>query len=198
VSNITVRVTDNGSPPLSDAKTFSVTVLESNSPPLLATIASVTVHVGTTVLVTNSATDPDIPATTLTFSLDPGAPPASSINATNGVFIWTPDSSYASTTNPITVRVTDDGVPSASDTKTFTVAVESAPLIQSILISNSVATLTWTAIAGQSYRLQYKADLSDTNWTNAPPDVMAGGTTASKDDSFDSTVQRFYRIFVVP
>src|SRR6185503_7416726 len=56
-NSFTVRVTDNGSPPLSDTKAFTVVVLESNSPPVLAPIANRTIHAGTTLLITNSATD---------------------------------------------------------------------------------------------------------------------------------------------
>src|SRR5262249_27716238 len=59
----------------------------------------------------------------LTFSLDPGAPPLASINSTNGLFAWAPTRAFASTTNPITVRVADNGFPALSATRTFVVTV---------------------------------------------------------------------------
>src|SRR5206468_1935819 len=79
-NSITVRVTDNGSPPLSDTKAFTVTVNEVNSAPSLAPIAGRTIHAGMTLTITNSATDPDIPSNTLAFSLDPGFPAGAGIN----------------------------------------------------------------------------------------------------------------------
>jgi len=59
----------------------------------------------------------------LTFSLDPGAPPSARIDPTNGTFFWAPTRAYASTTNSITIRVTDAGSPSLSATKSFLVTV---------------------------------------------------------------------------
>jgi hypothetical protein len=181
---------------LSDVKTFTVVVLESNAPPVLAPIANRTIHAGTTLVITNSAADSDLPTNTLAFSLDSGAPGTSSLDPVTGIFSWTPDNTYASTTNPITVRVTDDGAPPKSDAKTFSVMVVIAPVIEAISISSNTATITWSAITGQSYRLQYKSDLGETNWNDILPDVTASGSTASKDDPLDSNPQRYYRILV--
>jgi hypothetical protein len=181
---------------LSETKTFAVVVLESNSPPVLAPITNRTVHAGTTLLITNSAADSDIPANLLAFSLDLGAPATSSLDPVTGVFSWTADDTYAFTTNPITVRVTDDGAPPKSDSKTFFVTVVMAPVIQDISISNNIATITWSAIEGQSYRLQYKSDLDDTNWNDILPDVTASGSTASIGDPLDSVPRRYYRVLV--
>jgi len=38
-------------------------------------------------------------------------------------------------------------------------------------MTNQVAALTWNAIAGQTYRLQYKDALSTNDWQDASPDV---------------------------
>jgi hypothetical protein len=181
---------------LSDVKTFTVVVLKSNSPPVLAPIANRTIHAGATLVITNSATDSDIPTNTLAFSLDSGAPATSTLDPVTGIFSWTPDNTYAFTTNAITVRVTDDDTPPKSDTKTFSVTVVIAPVIQGISLSNNIITITWSAIAGQSYRLQYKSDLSDTNWNDILPDVTASGSTANKDEPLNSIPQRYYRILV--
>ena len=55
--------------------------------------------------------------------------------------------------------------------------------------------VTWSAIPGTAYRVQFKADLNDTNWTDLAPDVTATDPTASITDSPGAT-QRFYRILV--
>jgi hypothetical protein len=195
-ASISVIVTDNSSPPMSATNTFSVTVLETNSPPVLAAIPDWTIHAGSTVTFTNSASDPDIPANTLTYSLDPGAPPSASVDALTGVFQWTTTDADAGTTNPITVRVTDNGAPPMSDTESFTVTVLARPSIQSVTSSSTNATLTWSAISGAKYRVQFKDDLNNTDWTDLVPDVTATGPVASITDT-PSVQQRFYRILVV-
>jgi hypothetical protein len=197
-NSITVRVTDNGVPNLSATQTFQVVVLETNVAPVLSSIASRTVHAGSTVLFTNVATDSDLPPNALTFSLDPGAPGAASVDSITGIFSWTTTEADANSTNNITVRVTDNGVPPASDAKAFVVNVVSRPLILSIGISNNAARLTWTAVAGQKYRLQYKTDFVDTNWSSAAPDSTASGSTAAQSDSSILQTQRFYRVLVLP
>src|SRR5205809_798393 len=126
---ITVRVTDDGSPPSSDARSFQIVVTEANQAPVLVVPADQTIDEMSTLVVTNTATDADLPANTLTFSLDPGAPAGASINATNGVFTWTPTASQAPGTNTVTVRVADSGTPSLSDARSFTIVVASPPVI---------------------------------------------------------------------
>src|SRR6185369_5891250 len=58
-----------------------------NTPPVLAPIGNKFVHQGQTLHFTASAMDTDLPAQTLTFSLDSGAPLAASIT-TGGSFSW--------------------------------------------------------------------------------------------------------------
>jgi hypothetical protein len=98
-------VTDDGSPPASDTRSFTVVVNEVNRAPVLTVPADQSLDELITLVVTNTATDPDLPANTLTFSLEPGAPAGASINASNGVFTWTPTEAQGPSTNTITVRV---------------------------------------------------------------------------------------------
>ncbi|NNF65688.1 MAG: cadherin-like domain-containing protein, partial [Acidimicrobiia bacterium] len=83
-----VVVTDNGSPNLNDSETITVTVGETNSPPVLDPIGNQTVDEQTLLSFTATATDPDNPANTLTFALV-GAPTGASITS-GGSFTWTP------------------------------------------------------------------------------------------------------------
>jgi uncharacterized repeat protein (TIGR01451 family) len=179
-------------------QTFNVIVLESNSPPVLAPIVDRMIHAGTTLVVTNAATDPDLPANVLTFSLDPGAPSGATIKSTNGLLVWNTADSDANTTNIITVRVTDNGSPSLSDTKSFTVIVLPRPTIASINLSNNVVMLTWSAISGQVYRAQFKDSLDAGNWTDLAPDVTATDVFASQTNSVGGNAYRFYRVRVLP
>jgi hypothetical protein len=195
VYTISVAVTDDGTPALSVTNSFTVTVNEVNTAPSLPAIANRTIHAGQIIAFTNSATDSDIPANTLTYSLDPGAPATASIESSSGVFLWATTSSDANTTNAITIRVTDDGTPALDDSKSFTVTVVSAPTV-GISVSGNVVTISWTSIAGQAYRVQYKDKLNDASWTDLAPDVTASGSTASTTDTTIS--QRFYRVAVLP
>jgi hypothetical protein len=192
---ITVVITDNGSPALSTTNGFTVTVNEVNTAPSLPAISDRTVHAGQTVTFTSTATDSDLPANTLTYSLDTGAPASASIGLSTGVFTWATTASDANTTNAITARVTDDGTPALDDAKSFTVTVVSAPTAN-ISVAGNVVTISWTAIANQTYRVQYKNNLDDATWTDLAPDVTASGSTASATDTTIS--QKFYRVAVLP
>ena len=170
-------------------------LLTVNNPPVLAPIHDLTVHAGTLVLFTNSASDGDVPAQSLTFTLDPGYPSGASIDPLTGVFAWPTILAQAGTTNPITVRVTDNGTPALSDTRTFNVTVLAPPTLQSITAGTNSVTLSWSAIPGAIYRVQYKDSPSDADWIPLPPDIVASGATASTTDSMAGP-QRFYRILV--
>jgi hypothetical protein len=122
----TIRVTDNGNPPLSDAKSFTIVVrpASSNSPPVLAPIADQMVDEGSPLTLTARATDPD-PGQVLTYSLDPGAPAGAAIDPTSGVFTWTPPRGFATVT--VVVRVTDSGSPAQSAAQSFQIDVVDVP-----------------------------------------------------------------------
>ncbi len=194
VFSVTVVATDNGAPAFSDSKTFSITVDEVNTAPVLAALSNRTIHAGTTLIITNSATDADVPTNSLTYSLT-NSPAGMAINSVSGVVTWTPSDVQADTTNSFTVRVTDNGSPNLNDTKTATVTVLPRPSFLPASISGSVVTLSWTAIVGQGYRVQYKNDLTDSSWTDLG-DVTANSSTATLNDSIGST-ERFYRIILL-
>ncbi len=94
-----------------------------NTPPVIAPIPNATIAPEQFLTFTVSASDTDAPPNVLTFSLDPGAPTGAVIDPTNGLFSWTPTRAQAPSTNTITVRVTDNGAPPLSATRSFTVFV---------------------------------------------------------------------------
>ncbi len=132
---LTVRVTDNGSPTLSAFQNITITVYEVNSAPVLASIETQEIEEGALLSVAASASDPDIPAQTLTYSLGAGAPVGAAINPVTGVFTWAPTEAQGPSTNLVAIRVTDNGLPSLSATQHFTIIVHevnSAPLLAPI------------------------------------------------------------------
>lgn len=106
--NVTFIATDNGSPTQNDSETIAINVAEVNAAPTLiwGTPNNTVVTEGSTLTFDADATDPDLPANTLTFSL-PTAPAGATINPTTGVFSWTPSAAQANNIWTLTVRVSD-------------------------------------------------------------------------------------------
>ncbi len=191
-------VTDNGFPPLSATNGFTVFVQAVHNGPKLAFIADRIIHAGTKLIVSNSVTDSDVPAYPLIFSLDTPAPAGATINPTNGLFTWSTSDLLANTTNSFTVHVADTASPSLSDSRSFTVRVLPRPSFQSIAVSSNLLSITWSSIAGQTYRVQCRTNLNDTNWVVLLPDITATGPSATKIDLISTATQKYYRILLVP
>ena len=117
-------MTDDGSPALSDLETITVTVDEVNVAPVLDGIGDKTIVELTTLSFSATATDSDIPANTLTFSLS-GEPAGASITS-GGDFTWTPTEAQGPGPHTFDVKVTDDGSPALSDLETIIVTVNPA------------------------------------------------------------------------
>jgi cold shock CspA family protein len=151
VHTFDVVVTDNGIPTLSDSETITVTVTESNQPPVLNPVGGKTVTEATLLSFTATASDPDIPVNTLAFSLA-GTPSGATIDPVTGVFTWTPTETQDGS-HTFDIIVTDNGIPALSDSETITVSVNEGPNRPPVLdpIGNKVVTegsaLTFTATA---------------------------------------------------
>lgn len=102
--------------------TVTIVVNPVNDAPVLAPIGDKIILDGDTLTFTASATDVDLPAQTLTFTLE-GAPAGASINPSSGLFTWTPSEAQTPSTNSVTIRVTDNGTPALSAAETITLAV---------------------------------------------------------------------------
>ena len=105
------------------ADTATVVSSGPNTAPVIASIANRVAVVGQPLAFSVAATDSDVPANTLTFTLDTGAPAGAGIDAATGLFTWTPTAAQAPGTYPVTVRVTDNGTPPLSATRSFSVTV---------------------------------------------------------------------------
>src|SRR5213078_1189611 len=150
--------------------------LATNRPPILGAIAEQTVPAGTLLTLTAAASDPDIPAQRLTFSLEPPVPAGAEINQANGLFRWKPAQAQALNSYLITVRVTDDGKPNRNAIGSFTVTVGQHPLaprVGSVFVTGSGATIRWNGIVGRTYRVQFKNRLSDPAWIDLGADITA-------------------------
>jgi len=143
-----------------------------NFAPTLAPVSNQTVAAGITLTVANSATDPNQPWQTLTFSLLT-APAGATLDASSGLLAWRPAAAQAATSNFFRVKVADNGSPSLSATQSFSVVVSplAAPVISPPVWSTGSFSLHITGDFGPDYSIQSSTNLFDwttTFTTNSP------------------------------
>ena len=146
-----VVVTDDRSPVLSDTETITVTVNDVNTVPVLDPVGNQVVDEGVLLGFTATATDADLPANSLTFSLS-GAPPGASINPTTGAFTWTPTEAQGAGAYLFDVVVTDDGSPNLAASELILVTVDEvniAPVLDPVgnRVVDETVLLSFTATA---------------------------------------------------
>ena len=166
----------------------------------LSPVSNQTINAGVTLVITNAATDPNVPPLTLNFSLlqgPAGATLTTDGTGTNGIFTWRPPVSQAGTTNPVSVLVAESGSPNLSATNNFTVTVNplNQPVLGSVTLANGQVNLVVNGDQGPDYTLLTSTDLI--NWqalftTNSPVLPITLVDTNSTDAA------RFYRIQLGP
>jgi hypothetical protein len=129
---------DATSPQLAATNTFTVIVKEVNMPPILPDVPLQTIDELAPLTVTNTATEPNIHATTTGYALL--SPPLGVGIDSSGVITWTPTRAQSATTNTITTVVTNADLldtvnPHLAATNSFTVIVRhtnAPPVLQPI------------------------------------------------------------------
>jgi len=57
--------------------------------------------------------------------------------------------------------------------------------------------ITWTSTAGKTYRVAYKDNLTDANWTDLSGNITAASNKTSwTDSSAGASKQRYYVVYV--
>ena len=171
--------------------------VSSNAPPTVNPIGNRSLTLGQTLSLTVTASDPDLPPQTLSFALQSGFPAGASIDASSGLFTWTPTPAQAPSTNTITVRVTDSGVPPATGTGPFTVVVATPPKARISIDGSGHVSLVFGTLATKTYRVEYKDFLGAASWTPLGQPVVDSGDSLTVPDTIGSRPQRFYRIVQV-
>ena len=121
------------SAPSAEAKVM----ISTNPSPLLVSVPGQFVSVFEDWSITNKATESGPGNKHFTYSLDPGAPAAMTIDPKSGVAYWTPQFTNAGSSYTVTVRATDNQSPPQSGTTTFNLVVAHAA---QLMISSSVTT----------------------------------------------------------
>src|SRR5262249_36921800 len=112
------------------------TVTLANTPPTISFGSGEgAINEGSTLSVTPTVSDSDLPPDSFTFALGAGAPLTATINPSSGQITWPTTELYGPSTNTIRVIVTDNGFPPLSATGMVTVVVNelnSAPALGAI------------------------------------------------------------------
>jgi hypothetical protein len=123
IISATITVTDGGLPAKSDSETFTINVAESNEPPAINPVSPLTIAAGQALQVTINATDSDLPAQTLAYSLT-GTPPAGmSIDSASGLLTWTADTAMEPQSLTVEVQVADNGTPPQTASRQLSIVV---------------------------------------------------------------------------
>ncbi|WP_152053757.1 PKD domain-containing protein [Tautonia marina] len=147
---------------LTDQETITVRVNEVNAAPVLTPISNQSATTDTELRFQAVATDPDLPAQILTYSLQ-NAPDGASIDPATGQFSWIPTTSQIAT-HSMTVLVSDG---QATASQSFTVTVHAPLPANTILIDQA-----WLAARGDG---PYYLDQADTTYV-LQTDVTVEGT----------------------
>jgi sugar lactone lactonase YvrE len=101
--------------------------------------------------------------------------------------------------NPYGLVVRADGSLLVADTYNELVRKVLVPFRLSLQISgaSTAATLSWDAVSGQTYQVQFRDGLTGT-WTNLGLSATATNLNLSATDNGGAGPQRFYRVLVAP
>ena len=169
-----------------------------NAPPVFtSTAGNRTINPGQTLLITNTASDSDQPAQSLTFSL-PVSPAGAVVNSTNGILNWRPLIAQASSTNAFRLVVADNGSPSLSATQNFSVTVlpVALPTLSSSSFSNGLFRMSVGGVVGPDYTVQVSTNL--VTWTNLFTTNPVGLPFNWTDTNTAGFARRFYRTLLGP
>lgn len=121
-----LEVTDTGIPAQSRTLTVPITVREVNVAPRLEPISDRVISPGDVLVVSLHATDRDLPANTLTYTLVGNVPSGVTLDAATGRLQWPTQANTALGIYPLTIEVRDSGSPQLSDRATFLIEVAPA------------------------------------------------------------------------
>ena len=192
---------DNGSQfPFGPTRFYRVLLLLSSSNTLaLPAQSNYVLSVSEPLAVTNTATDSN-PAAILNYVLSGSPTPAT--NATisaNGIIDWTPGPADAGSAFTFTTTVTDNGVPPASATNTFTVFVLPAPAISKTIVTSTNLTMQWLASSNDLFQVQWTTNLvPSVIWRTFPQTVSSATGSFTFTDTNPPTMAKFYRLLWVP
>ena len=172
-------------------------VLPQNAAPVIALIPATNLFVGTVFKVAKPATDPNVPALPLSYSLL-SAPAGMTVNFVTGLISWRLTIAQSPSTNWVTLKVADNGFPSSSATQTFSVIVlrPAQPTLNSLSASNGQFALSVSGDVGPDYTILASTNL--VQWTPLLTTTPAAMPVRITDSASVTNQQRFYRVLLGP
>jgi len=163
-----------------------------NQPPVITQEPNATAQPGSVFQRLIQASDPE--GNNIQFSLAPGAPAGASIT-TNGFFTWAPTCDQGGTTNIVTIWATDDGVPSASNSMTFSISVGDCVQIQigsavvQVGTTGSVPVIVFSSasVTNLNFTLGYPTNRFG-NWSIASSNSAIGSASAQSLNSAQAAI----------
>jgi hypothetical protein len=154
---------------------------------------------GSTVTVTNAATDSNLGAV-LTYSLL-ASPAGAVINSANGVITWT-NATPSGLAARFTTLVVDNGSPPAQATNSFTVFVLPVPTLTSVTVTPTNTVLSWSAPTNDQFEVQWTTNLPPV-WTLYPNNSFPNIFTSSNGvftftDTNAPMLTKFYQLILLP
>jgi hypothetical protein len=201
-NTVLIRVTDTNllainATSLSVTSSYRIIVGEVNAAPELGALSDYAVNVGDTISFAATASDDDLPANTLTFSLI-NPPPGATIVGSSGLFHWRAPTAWADTTNTVRVCVTDDGVPNGSATNSFAVVIHAMDPVRLTPLSYEGGQFSFsvTGPIGPDYVILASTNLVD--WLCLKTNVSPTTPFHSSDPAAGAFGHRFYRLRLEP
>ncbi|HEX3624086.1 MAG TPA: LamG-like jellyroll fold domain-containing protein [Verrucomicrobiae bacterium] len=190
---------DNGAEyPFGPTRFYRLLLLEANAL-ALPNHSNYVLSVSQPLVVTNTAVDSGTNVT-LTYNItDFPTPATNALISTNGIITWTPGPDDADSAFTFTTVVTDNGLPSAVASNTFTVFVLPAPIITSATATPGSVSIQWTASKDDLFQVEWTTNLTVNNWTVLPQVVTSPSTGLFNfTDNSPTGAMKFYRLVWLP
>jgi len=172
-----------------------------NHPPVIVNATNTYgILAGQTLSVTNTATDPDLPAQSLAWSLV-SAPPGATINSASGIVTWRPSMTQSPSTNTITLQVADDGTPGMVATQGIEIVVDrpQPPLLTASGQAADTFAFQVNGDAGPDYVVEACTNLDNASvWIPVFTNLSASPPFEWTDPLPAAAPRRFYRILLGP
>jgi uncharacterized repeat protein (TIGR03803 family) len=72
------------------------------------------------------------------------------------------------------------------------------PVLRTVSAAGTTLILTWSAIPGKTYQLQYSTNLPTRGWSNLNSTITATNALVTTSDSIGPSPRRFYRVQMLP
>ncbi|MGB1249478.1 MAG: Ig-like domain-containing protein [Candidatus Promineifilaceae bacterium] len=207
---LTVVVSDGQ---LSASEAFTIYVGEVNETPTISTLSNMLITESVPLAFTMVATDTDIPAQPLTFTMSSQPTSTATIDPNSGLFNWTPTEAEGGTAYTVEIFVTDGALTSSTNAVITVVETNEAPTL--MLVDQSISetvqlsvtlngadadfpdnTLLYTIVASTTASAELDANTGLFQWTPTEAEggqqfsvtVSVSDTIASATDTFTITV----------